>query len=213
MTQQCRQTLHVCAMRFSRLDPADGIPIPGATNLFTVQAPIEVGIAFETEDGANLTVLDACGDVCVRERSDDKVVGVTLTPQLCVLDNELIGRLTGGTLVTSGAEVIGHHAPLLSGTRNKWSCELWTKRWNGSAQDGTRRYWQWGFPSASWRVDDFTLNNEHTPIPLVGVVSENVGFWDGPGEDWVPPLSAIYGVFATNILPTVQCGSLTLAAS
>jgi hypothetical protein len=213
MSQQCRQTLHVCALRAARLEP-NGVPKPGANNLFVAQAPLTLGVAFEVEPGQVITTRDACGNICVRFRGKDKVVGATLTPQLCALDNELIGRMTGGTVRLAGAEVIGHDGVLLTADPDNWSLEVWTKRWNGSQQDGTYGYWQWGFPSVAWHIDDFELNDSHTPLPLSGAVGENVNFFDGPAEDWIPPHSgAVYGVFATNTLPTVTCGSATLAAS
>jgi hypothetical protein len=72
MANDCLSSIHACALRVARLE-ADGVPLPGATDLYVTDGVIELSFTPEVEAGDEVTVKNGCGGVCVSHRNDEVI--------------------------------------------------------------------------------------------------------------------------------------------
>ena len=212
----CAASLQLCALRVARLEP-DGVPDPGAGNVYTTDALILLTPTAVYTEGDDLEQKNGCGSVCISFKDCDRFKRVDAELQLCAPDPELHELLLGGDLITSGANTIGFAMPEVGGTTcpNGVSIEAWTKAWDGDAQATDMPYWRFVMPRTYWKLGARNLENAFMTNPLTGFGVQNPNFFDGPAND-VPDTDishrALYW-FRDDSLPTVDCGANTLVAS
>lgn len=184
--------VNLCAIRVARLDGA-GVPQPGADNLFVSDAFLSIGYQRVVETGKRITRANGCGVTCLDVKNPDRIVGHTLTAELCQLDAELIEILTGATLIEDGGHPIGFADPEEdAAVSNGVSIEAWSYAYDGasrkidpvSGQAGVvRSVW----PKVVWNLSGTaTLQEDVLAQQLTGDGKANPGFYDGPGNDVVP---------------------------
>lgn len=216
MANDCMSSIHACAIRVARLE-SDGVPLPGANNLYVSDGIIELSFTPEVEAGDEVTVKNGCGAVCVSHRNDEIIKWWNVELTICRPDPELQELLTGGAVLTDGGAV-GYQPPALNtvSAPNGISVEVWSHRLDdGGDYDPTFPYFHWAFPKikglhfGARRLFNGALENPFTG----GRALENSNWFDGPGNDWNVDSSRAWGQMPTDIIPTSDCGYQTLAAS
>lgn len=214
MANDCRAQIQACAIRVARLEP-NGVPSPGASNLYVSDGLVSLGLTSETTDGTEIEVLNACGSPCVSFKDDDRLkrLGVSIT--LCTPDPELTELLIGGAVLTD-ADAVGYAYPRLNQAANPdgVSIEVWAKRiTSAGVLDPVHPYAWWVFPLVKLRPDSVTFENGPFQPTITGFALENENWFDGPLNDWPVDSDRVAQFIPTDTLPTTACGYQTLVAS
>jgi hypothetical protein len=213
MADHCLPQLHACPVRVARLD-TNGVPLPGAENLYVSGALVRFGTTPVFEDGDEITLKNACGDLCVNYRGDDSFKRLDVTIELCTQDPFLSEMLSGGEVLTDG-EARGYAAPALGTvTGNGISLELWTKRVIDEDLDPDFPYAWWVFPKIkNLRIGEKAYENGPLANQFTGRAVENPNWFDGPLNDWPATSDRVYQWIETTDKPVASCGFASLAAS
>lgn len=213
-TWGCAGSLHACALRIAKLD-TDGVPLPGAGNVYVTSALVEIGFEVVVSEGEDLEQQNGCGDVCVSYKNPDKFKRFDLTMQICRPDPEIIAMLvTGVSTISTGGNVIGWSSPevgTISG--NGASIEVWSTAIIDGAMAGTRPYFRWVMPKTKWQLGGQTLNNQIMVPTLNGFTETNQNWYNGPANDWPYDSDRHLHVARDTAIPTTTCGATTLSAS
>lgn len=216
MANECLTSLHLCTLRVARLG-ADGVPLPGANNLYVSDAITELTFSEEVRAGQEVEVPDGCGGLCVSYKGDDVPKWWNIELIICKPDPELTELLAGGTVLTDGAAV-GYQPGALNTARTGYgvSLEGWSHQLDDAGDiDATFPYLHWAFPKVKGlrmgtrRLFEGALENPFT----AGKAIENPNWFDGPGNDWNVDSSKAWGVMPSASTPTAECGYQTLQAS
>lgn len=209
----CLPQIKACRLRVARLG-ADGVPMPGAENLYVSSALTLITVSPEVEAGAEIVERNGCGDLCINFKDRDRIKRYTVTLQLCTPDPELHELLIGGSVFADGT---GYTFPELNTdiSPNGVSLEAWTWRIRDDGSlDATYPYAQWVFPRVHLSPGERSLQNAALANPFNGFLTENENFYDGPANDWrEPPFVGPFGWQAVGDIPPADCGYQTLAAS
>lgn len=216
MANDCLPQIQACAMRVARLD-TNGVPLPGASNLYVTDALTQVQHAPAYEDGDRITQKNACGAVCVDYQSPPTYLGDDITITLCTPDPQLVQMLNGGTVLTVGAAV-GASSPAIgiipAALQKGVSIELWAKRIRNGDLDPTFPYARWVLPKVT-NIKQGGFNQENGPnLPtFTARALENANWFNGPTNDWTAASDKSWQWLPVTTLPTVTCGYLTLAST
>lgn len=205
--------LHGIRMRVARLD-ANGVPSPGAGNLYVSTGFTRVAVDPQYSVGAVTERKNASGEVCFHYMSADSFTKANITIELCDYDPYLLAMLTGGETQTDG-DRIGWKIPEIGPvTGDGVSIEVWTRRVDDGEEDADSPYGWFAYPRAKnlrlsgWAHEDGAL------IPTItGQAYENPNWFDGPANDWPIDSDRVVQYIPTSSLPTAQVGGIELAAS
>lgn len=214
MAEDCAGSLQVCAMRLARLDD-DGTPLVGADNMIVTNDFSTWSYSFEMSEGEDFEQKNACGDISVAYKEQDRIkrvnLGVTFTKPL----PEVHDFLFGGTTIVEGGDVIGWIPPGTGENPNPngVSAEIWTKAIVDGAQASDRPWIWWPWPRTKWVPADRSMGNEVHTAPFTGFTEQNPNWGDGPGNDWVYDDPTHFAWVRTDDIPTPTCGTLPLVGS
>lgn len=214
MASNCYHLLSLCRIRVARLE-SNGVPDPGAGNLYVSDAAINLVVGLEISEGTDHEQKNGCGDICFAFTERDKIKGLNLEIQLCDADPEMAELLTGGELLTSGGETVGYALPPVGEVGNEFgvSIEAWTKNIDGSTLDANYPYVRWVFPKTFWTFADKTLEDAPIVQAFTGKGEENVNWFDGPANDWDYTSDRLFQYAGDVALPAATCGATALAVS
>lgn len=213
MANDCLPHVQACAMRVARLEP-NGVPDPGANNLYVSNALSLLVVTPVYEDGDEIRQKNACGEVVVNYRDDDSLLRFDVQLTILTPDPELMEMLSGGATMTSG-DAVGWKSPAIGKiTGNGISIELWSKRIDDGVLDA-------GFPYARWvltrvknlRMGEFRFENGPVVPQFTGQAYENDNWFDGPLNDWTGDDDRAFAFMPDTGIPTASCGYQTIAAS
>lgn len=212
MANTCPGQIQACAMRVARLD-TNGVPSPGADNLVVTDSLVTMEFTPVYAEGDEFEVKNACGDVCLTFKDDDRFKRVDISSlDICELDPELFELLGGGDVLTDG-EAVGYASPEVDGVSNAVSLELWAKRIVDGEQEDLFPYEWWVFPRVRLRWTARTFNNGPMSHPFQGRGTENPNWADGPANDWPVASDRVFQHIPTTSIPTTSCGYQELVAS
>lgn len=215
---QCFKLLRFIRIRVARLLP-DGIPDPGADNLYVSDSQISLAIGYNNRAGDDFEQPNGAGDICFAFLEPDKYKNLTLALSVCDHSPEFYELLIGGGLIEEGGESIGHSLPLVgtAGNTNGVSLEGWTYNIDGSGIDADYPYVRHVFGKTTWIPADKTLENNPIVSAFAGVGYENSGLHDGPGNDFpadaITQSNSLYMWFGDTLLPDAVCGAQSLPVS
>lgn len=214
MPTNCFHTMQLCRLRVARLE-ANGVPDPGDKNLYVTDAQISLTLGLDITEGDEFEVKNGCGDVCFAFADVDRIKGLNLEIELCMADPELFVLLTGGDLLTVGAETVGYALPPVGETGSEAGCSLeaWTKNITGSDLDADYPYIRWVFPKTRWTFADKTFENGPITHSFTGKGYENSNWHDGPANDWDYTSDRLFQYAGDTALPAPVCGAQTLLVS
>lgn len=214
MAEDCAGSLQVCAMRLARLD-TDGTPLVGADNLLVTNDFSTVNYAFEMSEGEDFEQKNACGDISVAFKEQDRIKRMTLGATFTKKQPEVHQFLFGGTLIEDAGDVIGYIPPGTGENPNPngVSVEVWTKAIVDGAQAAELPWWWFVFPRTKWVPGDAALGNEVHQSPFTGFTEQNSNWGDGPANDWTYDDPTHFAFVRSDDIPTPTCGLLPLTGS
>lgn len=217
MTDQriCLPQVHACALRVTALDN-NGVPLPGAGNLYVSNAMSRLTIKPVYKDGDEIEEPNACGDLIVQYKEDDYFKRADFELELLTPDPYLHELLVTGSdaLVESGSQVGWAFPPIGLVQGNGVGLEVWAKRINDGVLDTLYPYNWWTMPLAkNIRIGDAEFSkNAYKPV-LSGQLYENANWFDGPENDWPAASDRVAQWIPTASKPAATCGATTLSPS
>lgn len=211
----CLPQIHACAVRLTALDN-DGVPLPGAGNLYVSNAMARLTVTPVYRDGEEIEEPNACGDLIVQYREDDYFKRADFEMELLTPDpyfHELL--VEGSTALEESSSQVGWAFPPIGlVTGNGVGIEVWAKRINDGILDSLYPYNWWTFPRARnvrLGAREFS-KSAHKPI-ITGQMYENENWFDGPENDWPAASDRVAQFIPTSAVPTPTCGASELVAS
>lgn len=214
MANVCSAQVSLCHVRVARLE-ANGVPDPGANNLYNTDTFAIVTFGWDVEEGEEVVRKNGCGDLCINYKDHDRYKRITMSVELCVPNPRLMEMLAGGNILTSGAEV-GYAYPALGVDPTPYgvSIEGWSKRVNvDGSQDATAPWAWWVWPRVYLRHGDKTLENGPQNTTLEGWGIENDNWFDGPDNTFPVDSDRAAQWIPTNTIPVASCDYATTAVS
>jgi hypothetical protein len=200
MTITCPSSVKACAMRLTRLNDCSIALDPLTPNSrIATNGFMEINLSPDVEAGEDITVKNACGDICVRDKDCDRLKGYDVEIKLCGVPLPVIEMLLGYTLL---ADVNGNFSGFASRESKASPCveptmvEFWSKNANKGActVDGTASdlFLHWVLPTTNnWEISgglNFTMGN--LEITITGYAENNPLFFPSfPGPtfpSWTP---------------------------
>jgi hypothetical protein len=185
MTWCCPKSVKACALRVTRLN-ASGVPLdpllPQTRILTAGFVTVSLNPMFET--GRREVIRDQANNILFVDDDFDVMTGMTVKMQLCGINPLALEMLTGATLASSSAVVLGDSRRFAC--QDPVMIELWSKNAGyrcppGGIADQNGGAWiQWVLPRTNqWRIDgDVTFSDGATQISLTGMAV--------PSESWFP---------------------------
>lgn len=211
----CLPQVHACVIRVTALE-ADGVPLPGASNMYVSDALTTLTIKPVYTDGDEIEEKNACGTVGVNYKAQDSFKRADFDLELLTPDPYLHSLLIPGSeLLNPSSGGVGFAYPSIGAVPEYGvSIELWAKRIDDGALDATNPYAWWALPNArNMRLGDREFAASAQKSPISGQLYENVNWFDGPSNDWEAASDRVAQWIPTSTLPTVSCGFTTLVAS
>ena len=124
---QCFPLIRGRALRVTRLDGC-GSPVPGPNSVVVTKGFISVALTPNTEEGEEISVTNASGDICVSDTPAPKLTGYGVEISLCGVDPDLVSLLTGQDVVLDAAgEAVGFRMnSKVNLDDSGFSIELWS---------------------------------------------------------------------------------------
>lgn len=211
----CLPQVHACVIRIAALE-ADGVPLPGAGNLYVADAFAKILIKPVYDDGTEIKEKNACDAVAVDFTGPPSFTRADVEVDLLTADPYLQAILSGKTMdVLDGPDGPGLAYPpigvLLS---DGISIEFWAKRINNGSLDADAPYAWWVLPRVTnLRVGDTEHSATALKPPYTGQAYENPNWFDGPLNDWPEASDRCVQWIPTTSIPDVTCGPQALVAS
>lgn len=216
MSNDCLPSIQACALRVARLE-ANGVPDPGADNLYVSNQLVTATITPNYRDGQEFNIVTACGDVLLDFQDDPRLRWWDVELSIATPDPELTELLAGGIVLEDGDDV-GWASPALLQRTNPYgvSIELWSRRVdeNGDVDDGHPFLW-WALPKVK-SLHAGARNFENAPMnnPFVGGRAvQNPNWFDGPMNDWPVRSDRAVEYITTDVLPDTLCGYQSIPVS
>lgn len=213
MANNCMSQVQACRIRVAVLG-VDGVPYPGASNLYVTDDFVSVAVTPVYVDGTEISERNACDVVCTDYRGADTLRrgDIVITP--CGPDPYLQALLTGSAILTNGSDIGWIAPPVGAVPNNQVSIEVWAKRVDNGTQDPYKPWAHWVYPMVrNLRMGPWTHLNGVLSPTYSGQCYENPNWYDGPVADWAGESDRIAQWLPTAILPTVVCGFQAIVAS
>lgn len=213
----CAAPIQGTRLRIARLD-ACGVPVTGAGGLVVTNGFVQVAISQQYEDGTEYQQRNAAGDFCVNEVGPDQFKRVDLDIQMCAIDPDVVGLITGVPVIVTGAPATGTGFWVTEGTvTQRFSLEVWQNISGQACVGSSPQYAYWAFPNlGAGKFNDFTIENDVLEWTLSAKSKGAAAGWGGgpTAIDWISavPTAAHFGFnIASLTLPAVTgCGATTL---
>lgn len=215
----CLPQIQCLAMRVAKLD-RNGVPLPGAGNLYVTDNQVKIGVTPVYVDGTEHETKTGSGSLCLSYKAPDQFKRADVAIQLCVPDPELLSILTTGSFLSTGSGASARYGSSLPDigplTGYGVSIEYWTLRISDGVPDDTFPYVHHVLGRVkNIRRGEFVAEDAPQAVVLTGQAYENPNFYNGPAGDWPTAVASnrVHQSLMSNAIPTAQCGSSTLAAS
>lgn len=207
--------VHGVRMRIASLD-SNGVPTPGADNLYVSDAFTRVGITPVYTDGNEIEERNASSAICVNYRANDSFKRADIEIALCSPDPYLASLLSGGVTLTDGARV-GWAPPSVGEIpqTTSISVEVWSRRIDDGEIDADSPYGWWVYPRVrNLRIGGYSHEDGALLPVFTGQAYENPNWFDGPLNDWPVASTKVFQYMPSATLPAVSANGLeTIAAS
>lgn len=198
----CPSSVMGCAIRFTRLNEC-GVPLDPLTPNSRMQGTFFTSLQLspDLESGADITVMNACGDICIRHRDCDRLKGFNVTLTLCGQPTPALEMFLGVSLLEAPATPGTYRGWVLpdsktAGCTDDLSVEVWAQNADPSncniAGTTSEVYVDWLLPKLSnlQLSGDITFTNDAVVVELSGYAENNTNWFPSyPGAlfpSWVP---------------------------
>jgi hypothetical protein len=213
----CLGSARVCALRVSRLDSTCNC-VAGEDNAVVTSAIVRLQASPEYETGDEFIQKNGCGDIVINIKDVDRLKRINLTMELASRDIALLELLTGGTVYTDGADIVGFARRGVGAAANDpVAMELWTRAVSssGNCVTTTSGWWRWTYPKATFTLGDVTHENGIGLVQLTGTSEANPNYGNGCFDDWpadddIDPDSPEHFVLDEAGPPTTACGYIAV---
>lgn len=220
MPTRCASPIQGTLMRIVRLD-ACGSPVTGDGNMIVTEGFVQVEVTQQYQDGTEYILRNAKGELCVNDVGPDQFQRADLTIQFCDVNPDLVGLITGTSIVTTGAPATGTGFWVQEGeVTARFSLEVWQNVAGQACVPGQTEPDKvyWAFPNlGAGRFNDFTISDGVLEWSLSARTKSASSTWGtGPGADpdWISavPADAHFGFnIASFALPaTTGCAAVAL---
>lgn len=181
----CPSSIKGCAIRFTRLNSCY-IPLDPLTPNSRLQGTFFTSLSLspDLEDGSDITVMNACGDICIRDKDCDRLKGFDVTLTLCGQPTPALEMFLNAELLEDPTVMGDYRGWVLpdsktAGCPDPLSIEVWSQNAdpaNCAIGAGTQAvYVDWLLPKVSnFQVSgDITFENEALTIELSGYAENN----------------------------------------
>jgi hypothetical protein len=217
MASVCPTPIKFCTVRATRLDPVTGAVVGGANGGYVSNGAVSIAFSADIEEGTESTLKNGCGDVLATSKTPDRFKRWNMVLTMGQFEPGLVEILTGATVETSGADIIGitgedQFDPAFEETLA--AIEGWAFAYEGDAPDSTRPYFYALIPASSWVIGDFTLQEDPATLPINGFSRSNDMWGNGPYDDtgFTSQVSTWSFVQVANDPPTAACDYVSVVA-
>lgn len=211
---RCLASKGAVRLRVSELT-SGGALIAGATRGYVTDSIIQIQSTPVVTTGQRFTQPNGSGVNCVDIKDPDQVGSATLAMDLCKLDAQLLAKLTGGTVITSGGIVVGFQ-DAVNAVPTPVCVEAWSLAVDGSAQaseDGLALYYHFVFPYVTWVQGQQTNAQGVLTVPLTGDARPNDSIGYGPDGDWPAEMTSFRNWYLDDEVPDAECGAVPVAVA
>jgi hypothetical protein len=223
---RCFSPVRGRAMRVTRLDGC-GRPVYGDGSVGVSDGFVTIAFTANTDDGEEISVTNAAGNVCVREVPCPKFLGYSVEIEFCNADPSLFALLTGqDTVLDPDGVAVGFRVNSdVSGCNSGFALEVWTgvpgvacdpAGGNPDANPGgylLLPYLQGGI------FGDFTIENDAISFTITGASTKTGSGWGtGPydvisGGPLATPIASgdhLHVQYTDVAPPPAECGTIPL---
>lgn len=178
---QCPAFIRGRAMRVTRLNGC-GATVPGSKSQVVSKGYITIGFTANTEEGEEIKITNANGDLCISDTPAPKFTGYGLEIELCGVDPDLIALFTGNEIVYNSEtvpEAVGFRVnSSVNLDDSGFALEVWTSVAGQACSDGTTSYGYILVPFVKGGVvGDFTVENGAINFTISGAQSKDGASW------------------------------------
>jgi len=206
-TSKCFSLVRGRALRVTRLDGC-GVPVLGPDSVIVSDGFITVGLTANTDEGTEINVTNAAGDVCILDQPAPKFTGYDVTVEFCGVNPELIAMMTGQKTVLNTAT-----PPVAVGFRmnsdvnadaSGFALEMWSNVPAAACVAGQTgaQYGYFLIPFLKGGViGDFTIGNDAVNFTLSGANSKDGNGWGTGPYNVVNNATGVPSKLATALDP------------
>jgi hypothetical protein len=187
MATKCYSSVRSCAARITKLDSC-GRPVPPGTECGYVVTKGYTEIAFtpETTEPDEIEQRNACGEVCVTDRSCEELRWINVAITFCQVDPDVISLITGYERVLDWeGNSVGVRVRRQIECDAGWALETWSRVPDVQCEP-TAAQGQWGYYLLPWLVGgiigEYTLGNNAVTFSLTARTKAGSGWGVGPWD-------------------------------
>lgn len=220
----CPKSIKACALRITRQNGC-GVALDPLTPNSRIQtaAFAELSLSPDVEGGNDITMVNACGDICIRDKDCDRLKGFDATLKLCGVPLAVMEMLLDTTLLPDPDSPGDFKGAVLREAKAA-SCadpkqiELWSKNSNraecGVGGTSAKLWVQWLLPfTRNWEISgDIVFNNDALELELTGYAENNPNWfpsWPGTTFPAYDPGGGDPDGVPTDPAPTVLPDDIT----
>lgn len=226
MPAVCFSSIRGRRMRATKVNSC-GTVITGAGAQLVTKGFVSVEYSFEIDEGEEIDVKNAGGEVCINEPGCPIIKWVNIEATFCQVDPDLVNMWTGWPLVVDGDGAgVGFRVQGSVTCGAGIGLEVWSDISGNACSGGTTRYGYWLAPWITQGImGDITIENDAASFVLNAKTRAGSNWGVGPhdvvldDEDAASPLLAPIGandhlhIQTTTVAPpAAACGSTSLAA-
>jgi hypothetical protein len=184
MTSRSMKIVRGKRVRITRLESCGEAPAPGDPCAYVVSKGfVTVTMAPQNEEGSELMLLNADGELCVNDHAQHNFKRWQLSIELCDVDPELVSLLTKVTLETDAdGDTVGFRS-VEGRIDEQFAFELWSGIGDQDCADG-EEYGYLLFPYVNGGTfADLTIENGVATLTIENAFTKTGGLWGvGPYE-------------------------------
>lgn len=179
MANRCYPMVRGRRMRVTRLDGC-GNPVLSPDSVVVTKGFISVQLTANIEEGEEINVTNANGDVCILDTPCPKFINYSVEIQFCDVNPTLFNLMSGQPLITNDDDVIGFAMDSeVSACDSGFALELWTGVPTDACEPGAgQSYGYLLLPFLrSGVLGDFSIENAAINFTLTGAQTKKGSGW------------------------------------
>jgi hypothetical protein len=178
MSNVCFPILRGRRLRATRLDGC-GNPVLGPDSVVITKGFISVALTANNEEGEEINVTNANGDVCVLDTPLPKLKNYSVEITFCDVNPVLVNLMSGQPLVMNGTDTVGFRMNSeIDASAQGFALELWTGVASDTCSTDGTSYGYLLLPFLQGgTLGDFTVENAAINFTLTGAITKKGSPW------------------------------------